>query len=101
MEFQLADCLSVAALLFVIGLFAVLTKRNAIAVLMGLELMFNAVNLNLVAFGYFLPNLDGVVLAVFGIAVAAAESAIGVALVLSLYRNFHHIDLDQVDTLKG
>lgn len=93
--------LALAAVLFSIGTYGVLTRRNAVAVLMSLELMFNAANLNLVAFGRYLPNLDGVVLAVFVIAVAAAEAAVGVAIVLSIYRNFRHIDLDRVDTMKG
>ena len=93
--------LVLAAVLFTIGTYGVLTRRNAIAVLMSLELMFNAVNINLVAFARYFPNLDGVVLAVFVIAVAAAEAAVGVALVLSIYRNFRHIDLDRVDTMKG
>ena len=93
--------LALAAVLFSIGTYGVLTRRNAVAVLMSLELMFNAANLNLVAFARYLPNLDGVVLAVFVIAVAAAEAAIGVAIVLSIYRNFRHIDLDRVDTMKG
>ncbi len=93
--------LVLAAVLFTIGTYGVLTRRNAIAVLMSLELMFNAVNVNLVAFARYMPHLDGVVLAVFVIAVAAAEAAVGVALVLSIYRNFRHIDLDRVDTMKG
>ncbi|MGI5844055.1 MAG: NADH-quinone oxidoreductase subunit NuoK [Candidatus Xenobium sp.] len=93
--------LTLGAVLFCLGTYGVLTRRNAIAVLLSLELMFNAVNLNLVAFARFMPNLDGVVLAVFVIAVAAAEAAVGVALILSLYRNFRHIDLEQVDTMKG
>ena len=93
--------LALAAVLFSIGAYGVLTRRNAVAVLMSLELMFNAANLNLVAFARYLPNLDGVVLAVFVIAVAAAEAAVGVAIVLSIYRNFRHIDLDRVDTMKG
>lgn len=98
---QLSHFLLVAAALFATGLYGVLTRRNAIAVLMSLELMFNAVNINLIAFARFLPHLDGVVLSVFCLAIAAAESAVGVALVLSIYRNFRHIDVDQVDTMKG
>jgi len=93
--------LVLAAVLFTIGTYGVLTRRNAIAMLMSLELMFNAVNLNLVAFARYLPNLDGILLATFVIAVAAAEAAVGVALVLSIYRNLRHIDLDRVDTMKG
>lgn len=97
----LSHFLALAALLFALGTYGVLTRRNAVAVLMSLELMFNAVNINLVAFARYLPNLDGVVMSLFVIAVAAAEAAVGVAIVLSVYRNFRHIDLDQVDTMKG
>ena len=100
-QLQLNDFLMVAAALFCIGLFGVTTRRNSIAVLMGLELMFNAANINLVAFAHFLPHLDGVIMAIFGLAVAAAESAVGVALLLSIYRNFKHIDTENLNTLKG
>ncbi len=100
-QLTLTNYLMVAAALFALGLYGVLTRRNSIAVLMGLELMFNAVNINLVAFAHFLPHLDGVVLAIFGLAVAAAESAIGVALILSVYRNFHNIDTEKISTMKG
>lgn len=93
--------LALAALLFCIGTYGVLTRRNAVAVLMSLELMFNAVNINLVAFARYLPHLDGVVMSIFVIAVAAAEAAVGVAIVLSIYRNFRHVDLERVDTMKG
>ncbi|MBQ7567305.1 NADH-quinone oxidoreductase subunit NuoK [bacterium] len=100
-QLELHSVLSVAALLFCIGLYGVLTRRNSIAMLMGLELMFNAVNINLVAFAHFLPHLDGIILAMFGLAVAAAESAIGIAIILSIYRNFRHIDTDGINELKG
>ena len=93
--------LALGAVLFCLGTYGVLTRRNAIAVLLSLELMFNAVNLNLVAFARFMPNLDGVVLAVFVIAVAAAEVGVGLAIVLMLFRNRRSIDIDAVDQLKG
>ena len=100
-QLQLHNVLLVAALLFCLGLYGVMTRRNSIAMLMGLELMFNAVNINLVAFAHFLPHLDGVILAMFGLAVAAAESAVGIAIILSVYRNFKHIDTENINQLKG
>lgn len=92
--------LALAAALFCIGLYGVLTRRNTVAVLMGLELMFNAVNINLVAFSYFRPEITGIVFSLFVIAVAAAEATVGVALVLSVYRNQKDIDLDHATTLR-
>ncbi|MEW6277920.1 MAG: NADH-quinone oxidoreductase subunit NuoK [Candidatus Eremiobacterota bacterium] len=93
--------LVLAALLFSIGLYGALTRRNAVGVLMSLELMFNSVNLNLVAFGRFMPDTTGTLFSIFVITVAAAEVTIGVAIVLSVYRNRNLIDLEQVDQLKG
>jgi NADH-quinone oxidoreductase subunit K len=92
--------LGLAAALFCIGLYGVLTRRNAVAVLMSLELMFNAVNINLVAFSHFRPEITGVVFSLFVIAVAAAEATVGVALVLSVYRNQRDIDLDHATSLR-
>lgn len=92
--------LGLASVLFCIGLYGVLTRRNAVAVLMCLELMFNAVNINLVAFAHFRPEIVGVVFALFVIAVAAIEATIGVALVLSVYRNQKSIDLEEASTLR-
>lgn len=92
--------LGLAAALFCIGLYGVLTRRNAVAVLMSLELMFNAVNINLVAFSHYRPELTGVVFSLFIIAVAAAEATVGVALVLSVYRNQRDIDLDKATSLR-
>ncbi len=95
--------LSLAVLLFTIGLYGVLTRRNAVAILMSLELMFNAANVALVAFTRFLaaPSYAaGQMFSLFVIAVAGAEATIGVAIVLSLYRNFRHINVEEVDLLK-
>ena len=94
--------LIVAAALFCIGLYAVLSRRNAIAVLMGIELMLNAVNVNLVAFWrYITPQaLTGQVFAIFVIAIAAAEAAVGLAIVLGLYRNFKTINVDEIHLMK-
>ncbi len=93
--------LILAAVLFSIGLYGALTRRNAVAVLMSLELMFNSVNINLVAFSHFLPDFTGVLFSIFVITVAAAEVTIGVAIVLSVYRNRNTIDLEQVNQLQG
>lgn len=96
----LAHYLMLGAVLFCIGLFGVLTRRNAVAVLMSLELMFNSININMVAFSRFNPDITGVVFSIFIIAVAAAEATVGVALVLAVYRNQRVIDLERVDHLK-
>ncbi|MCA9795100.1 MAG: NADH-quinone oxidoreductase subunit NuoK [Candidatus Eremiobacteraeota bacterium] len=96
----LAHYLMLGAMLFCIGLYGVLTRRNAVAVLMSLELMFNSININMVAFSRFIPDITGVVFSIFIIAVAAAEATVGVALVLSVYRNQRIIDLERVDHLK-
>jgi len=94
--------LALGALLFAIGLFGALAKRNAIAVLMGIELMLNAVNINLVAFNRFLnpANVEGQVFAIFVIVVAAAEVAVGLAIVLNLYRQRLASNVDEADWLK-
>ncbi|MGE0488403.1 MAG: NADH-quinone oxidoreductase subunit NuoK [Vulcanimicrobiota bacterium] len=96
----LAHYLMLGAMLFCIGLYGVLTRRNAVAVLMSLELMFNSININMVAFSRFNPDITGVVFSIFIIAVAAAEATVGVALVLAVYRNQRVIDLERVDHLK-
>jgi NADH-quinone oxidoreductase subunit K len=97
--------LILAAFMFSSGLFAALGRRNAIAVLMGIELMLNAANINLVAFWRYgvtpAQNLDGQIFALFVIAVAAAEVAVGLALIISVYRNRRTVNLDDLDILKG
>jgi NADH-quinone oxidoreductase subunit K len=91
-----------SALLFSVGVYGVLARRNAILVLMSVELMLNAVNLNLVAFDVWLRDAlhGGQVLALFTIVVAAAEVGLGLAIVLLLYRNRRNIDVDRQDTLR-
>jgi NADH:ubiquinone oxidoreductase subunit K len=86
--------------LFCIGIYGVLTRRSIIGILLSLELMFNAVNINLVAFSHFLGNLVGQVLAIFIITVAAAEACVGIALVICIYRNFKEINIDRINLLK-
>lgn len=94
--------LILAALLFCIGLFGALTKKNAIAVLIGIEFMLNAVNINLAAFNHFIKPevLTGHVFVIFVIVVAAAEVAIGLAIIISLYRNRKSTTVDDLDLLK-
>jgi NADH-quinone oxidoreductase subunit K len=94
--------LALAAILFSIGIFGVLTRRNAIGILMSLELMFNAVNINLVAFNKFIEpsDLAGQIFAIFVIVVAAAEAVVGLAIVLLLYRNWKGIDIDNINIMK-
>ena len=93
--------LLLAAALFCMGVYGVLTRRNGVMVLMSVELILNAVNINLVAFGAFQDNVLGDVFAVFVIAVAAAEVGVGLAMVLLMYRNRQSIDFSEVDMLKG
>ncbi len=96
--------LIISALLFAIGLGGAVTRRNAIVVLIGIELMLNAANLNFIAFWRFGPNpeaLTGVVFVLFSIAVAAAEAAVGLALIISIYRHYKTSNVDQIESLKG
>ena len=92
--------LVLASVLFGIGVYVVLARRHAVLVLMGVELMLNAVNLNLVAFAAALQDVTGQVFALFVIAVAAAEVGIGLAIVILLFRNRASINVDEVDLLK-
>ena len=89
-----------SALLFSAGVYGVLARKNAIMVLMAIELMLNAVNVNLVAFSAWLGDLDGQVFALFVIAVAAAEVGIGLAIVILLFRTRESINVDEVNLLK-
>jgi len=96
--------LLLSALLFAIGLATALIRRNAILVLIGVELMLNAANLNFIAFWRYSPNpeaLTGVMFALFSIGVAAAEAAVGLALIIAVYRHFNTTDLDRIDSMRG
>ena len=95
------EFLLLGAALFAIGVYGVLARRNGVMVLMSIELILNAVNINLVAFGALHGNVVGQVFALFVITVAAAEVAVGLAIVLLLYRNRASIDLDEVDAMRG
>ena len=99
----MTHCLALSLVLFGIGVIGVLTRRNAIIVLMGIELMLNAANINFVAFSKFLPhpNLTGQVFTVFVIATAAGEVAIGLAILIALYRTRASINVDEYTALKG
>ncbi len=88
-------------ILFCLGLIGVMMRRNFITVLMSLELMFNAVNLNLIAFSFRLSDLAGQVLAIFVITVAAAEAAIGLGLIIALVRLKDTVALDEADVMRG
>ena len=93
--------LMLSATLFTVGLVGVIVRRNMITVLMCIELMLNAVNINLVAFSYRLANLEGQVFTVFVIAVAAGEAAVGLAIMIQLYRLRSTVNVDEVRTLHG
>lgn len=90
-----------SAILFCIGVYGVLTRKNGVLVLMSIELILNAVNINLVAFGAFNQDISGQVFALFVIAVAAAEVGVGLAIVLLIFRNRRSIDIAEADLLKG
>ena len=93
--------LLLGAVLFSIGVYGVLARRNGVLVLMSIELILNAVNINLIAFGARSGDPAGQVFALFVIAIAAAEVGVGLAIVLLLYRNRQNIDLDEVSSMRG
>lgn len=102
MDIGLHHFLFVSLLVFLCGVFTVLTRRNAIGVLMGVELILNSANINYIAFSrYGGGGYDGQVFSVFVIMLAAAEAAIGLAIVLGIYRQFETIDVEATDTLRG
>ncbi len=101
---SLAAYLVLSALLFSVGMAGALTRRNAIIVLIGIELMLNAANLNFIAFWRYGPNpqaLTGVMFVIFSIGVAAAEAAVGLALIISIYRHYKTTNVDRIDSMKG
>jgi NADH-quinone oxidoreductase subunit K len=95
--------LALALILFCIGLYGALTKRNTVIVLISIELMLNAVNINLVTFSKYgvAPSITGQVFALFAISVAAAEAAVGLAILISLYRTKKTVNIDEMDTMKN
>jgi NADH-quinone oxidoreductase subunit K len=100
MTVPLAYFLGLSAILFVIGVAGVLTRRNAIVVFMCIELMLNAVNVTLIAFSASLGSVTGQALVFFVMAVAAAEAAVGLAIVISLFRNKQTVNIDDINVLK-
>src|SRR5215467_1058410 len=96
--------LFISALLFAIGFAGAVTRRNAIVVLIGIELMLNAANLNFIAFWRFSRNpeaLTGIIFVLFSIAIAAAEAAVGLALIIAIYRHRKTTSVDRIDSMKG
>jgi NADH-quinone oxidoreductase subunit K len=103
MNVPLSYYLMLSAFLFAVGLCGAVSRRNAIIVLMGIEVMFNAGILNLIAFWHYrlAPSLAPQVFALFAIGIAAAESAVGLALVIAVYRHYRSVDVDEMRSLKG
>lgn len=102
MQVGLIHFIALSAILFAIGMYGALTRRNAIGILMSIELMFNAVNINFVAFAKYIgpEAITGQVFVVFVIAIAAAEATVGLAIVLLIYRNFKEIFVDRINLMK-
>ena len=100
MEVPLNWYLSLSAVLFTIGVLGFLLRRNVIVVFMSVELMLNAVNLSLIALSQFMGNIDGQILVFFVISVAAAEAAIGLAIIIAMFRNRVTVNLDELNLLK-
>jgi NADH-quinone oxidoreductase subunit K len=98
--FELNYFLILSAILFTIGIIGVLVRRNAIIIFMSIELMLNSINLSLVAFSAFLGNVTGQIFVFFVMAVAAAEAAVGLAIVISLFRNKDTLNIDEINILK-
>jgi NADH-quinone oxidoreductase subunit K len=101
MGIGLTEYLVLSAILFSLGLYGIITRKNAILVLMGLELVLNSANINFIAFSKFGGmNIQGHVAAIFVIILAAAEAAVALAIILNIYQNFKHVNVDEVDKLK-
>jgi NADH-quinone oxidoreductase subunit K len=101
MTVTINDYLALSFLIFTIGFVGVLVRRNFLTVLMSIELMLNAVNLNLIAFSRRLSDLTGQIFSVFVITIAAGEAAIGLAIIISLYRQRKTLNVDEADTMEG
>jgi NADH-quinone oxidoreductase subunit K len=102
MHIGLIHYLIISAILFSLGLFTIISRKNAIMILMGLELVLNSANINFIAFArYGGMNIEGHIAAIFVIILAAAEAAIALAIILNIYQNFKHVNVDEVDDLKG
>lgn len=98
---SLMHYLFISAILFSFGVYAVLTRRNAIMVLMGIELILNAANINFIAFSHYVAlNLDGQLASVFVIILAACEAAVALAIVLNIFQQFNTVNVDEVNSLR-
>ncbi|MBC8044402.1 MAG: NADH-quinone oxidoreductase subunit NuoK [Rhizobacter sp.] len=100
MEIGMTHYLALSAFMFTTGVIGVLTRRNAIVIFMSIELMLNAVNLSLVTFSHYLNDVQGQMLVFFVMTVAAAEAAVGLAIVISMFRNKQTINIDEINILK-
>lgn len=101
MSIGLSHYLLLSSILFGLGLFAIITRKNAVLLLMGVELILNSANINFIAFSKFGNlNIDGHIAAIFVIMLAAIEVAVALAIVLNIYQNYKHINVDEVDKLK-
>ena len=100
---SLQSYLIIAAILFSIGIYGVITRKNAIAILMGIELILNSANINFIAFNRFggMDNLDGHVFSIFVIALAASEAAVALAIIINLFKNLGTVNVDEAAELKG
>ena len=100
---SLQSYLVISSILFSLGIYGIMTRRNAIAILMGIELILNSANLNFIAFNRFggMGELDGHVFAIFVIVLAAAEAAVALAIIINLFKNVGSVDVDNADLLKG
>ena len=100
---SLQSYLVIAAILFSMGIYGVITRKNAVAILMGIELILNSANINFIAFNRFggMGNLDGHVFSIFVIVLAAAEAAVALAIVINLFKNVGSVDVDNADLLRG
>lgn len=98
---SLSSYLVLSAIIFTIGLTIVISRRNIIFIFLGIELMLNAANINMVAFSSYFQNVLGQVFVVFSITLAAAEATVGLAILISVYRNFHSIHVEDINLMKG
>ena len=100
---SLQSYLVIAAILFSLGIYGIITRKNAVAILMGIELILNSANINFIAFNRFsgMAQLDGQIFSIFVIVLAAAEAAVALAIVINLFKNIGTVDVDSADILKG
>jgi NADH-quinone oxidoreductase subunit K len=101
-RYPLENILIVSVIIFCAGFYTIITRKNAISILMGIELVLNATNINFIAFSrYAVDGIGGTMFVLFVILLAASEAAVALAIIIGIYRNFGSIDVDEVETLKG